>query len=378
MVDPSFRVVTQCAKTKARAGVLKTSRGEVLTPIFMPVATQGSVKALDQDDLETLGVKAILANSYHLYLRPGTQEISSAGGLHRYMTYKGMILTDSGGYQVMSLSRLRTIEDGGVTFQSHIDGSRHHLTPEKVIEIQAQLGSDCWTTLDECPPFPATESQAKTALERTQLWAKDSLEALSRFRGQGANPLFFPILQGSFYPDLRRRAVEGLAELPAQGIAFGGFSVGEPKELTWETLETTTALCPPDKPRYLMGVGTPGDLWEAFSRGVDMVDCVYPTRVARTGHVMTMTGHYNISNASARGNAEPLDPTCACFVCRRYSQGYLRHLFMAKEISVMRLLSFHNIALMLRLSGDIRDAIISGRFEQAHKAFLDGKAAKMA
>ena len=371
----SFKVVK--SDGKARLGVLTTPRGDVETPVFMPVATQASVKALSQEDLETLGTRAILANSYHLYLRPGTATIKAAGGLHKFMKYDGMILTDSGGFQVMSLAELCKIEDGGVVFKSHIDGSSHSLTPEKVITIQRDLGSACWPTLAACPPYPATEAQALQALERTMKWMNMSLPALQRARDEGEKPLFFPILQGGFYPELRRRAAEHMATIPADGIALGGFSVGEPKPLTWETLDATTDLLPQDKPRYLMGVGTPEDLWDAVARGVDMLDCVFPTRVARNGQIMTRKGKFNITNAMCRTDHGPLDPDCGCFVCKRYSRAYLAHLFRAKELVIFRLLSYHNLQCMSDIAGDIRRAIGEGRFQERRAAFVEARRAAL-
>ena len=371
----SFKVLK--TDGKARLGRLTTGHGVVETPVFMPVATQASVKALSTEDLESLGTTAILSNSYHLYLRPGTKTVQAAGGLHKFMKYDGMILTDSGGFQVMSLADLCKIEDGGVVFKSHIDGSSHSLTPEKVINIQRDLGSDCWTALDECPPYPATEAQAKQALERTMTWLEASLPALNKARAEGASPLFFPILQGGFYPELRRRAAEHMAGMPADGIALGGFSVGEPKELTWETLDLTTDALPQDKPRYLMGVGTPEDLWDAVARGVDMLDCVFPTRVARNGQIMTRKGKFNITNAFCRADHGPLDPECSCFVCKRYSRAYLAHLFRAKELVIFRLLSYHNLQCMSDIAGDIRRAISEGRFEERRRAFVEARRAAL-
>jgi queuine tRNA-ribosyltransferase len=284
-----------------------------------------------------------------------------------------MILTDSGGFQVMSLAELRKLEDDGVVFKSHIDGSSHKLTPAKVIEIQAALGSDCWTTLDECPPYPATEAQALSALERTMRWTDASVPVVNNLR---STHLFFPILQGSFYTHLRKRAAEHLAGIPHDGVSMGGFSVGEPKELTWKTLDETTSFLQPGKARYLMGVGTPEDLWEAVRHGVDMMDCVWPTRVARNGQVMTRTGKFNITNAASRGDFGPLDPACACFVCKKYSRSYLRHLFQAHELLVFRLISYHNLFLMEALMSEIRQAIVDERFEEKRKAFLDGRVTK--
>lgn len=370
----SFKVLA--SDGKARLGRLETAHGVVETPVFMPVATQASVKAISQEDLETLGARAILANSYHLYLRPGTATIKAAGGLHRFMNYDGMILTDSGGFQVMSLADLCKIEDGGVTFKSHIDGSSHALTPEKVIDIQSELGSDCWTTLDECPPYPATQAQATAALERTMRWTDSSVPALMKKRDEGAKSLFFPILQGGFFPELRRRAAEHMAGIPCDGISLGGFSVGEPKPLTWETLDKTMDHLPKDKPRYLMGMGTPEELWDAVAHGVDMLDCVFPTRVARNGQLMTRRGKFNITNAACRNDHGPIDPDCACFVCKRYTRSYLAHLFRAKELVIFRLLSYHNLQCMADIMLDIRRAIAEGRFAQSRRAFFEARQPK--
>ncbi|MBI5241577.1 MAG: tRNA guanosine(34) transglycosylase Tgt [Elusimicrobia bacterium] len=370
----AFRVLAQDPSSPARAGVLSTPHGDVETPVFMPVATQGAVKALSQEDLGTLGARAILSNSYHLYLRPGLETVRQAGGLHRFMAYDGMVLTDSGGFQVLSLADLRAVDDEGVTFKSHLDGSEHRLTAESVIEVQQALGSDCWTTLDECPPYPADQAQAAAALRRTMAWSDRSVPALARARDAGARSLLFPILQGSFHPDLRRRAVEHLQSLPWDGVSIGGLSVGEPKDLTWSTLELITSLLPPEKPRYLMGVGTPEDLWEAAARGVDMMDCVWPTRVARNGLAVTRRGRLSISNRACRDDLSPLDPDCACFVCRRYSRAYLCHLFRAKELSVYRLLTYHNLHLMLDIAAAIRRSIREGCFAARRREFLARRA----
>ncbi|MFA6318750.1 MAG: tRNA guanosine(34) transglycosylase Tgt, partial [Elusimicrobiota bacterium] len=305
-----------------------------------------------------------------LYLRPGCPEIKAAGGLHAFMGYDGMILTDSGGFQVMSLSDLREVDDHGVSFKSHIDGSPHRLTPESVIEVQAALGSDCWTTLDVCPAYPCTEAEAASALERTMKWTDRSVPAVARFRDQGSRSLFFPILQGSVFPALRKRAAEHLASVPHDGVSIGGLSVGEPKELTWSTLAAVSGFLPDAEPRYLMGVGTPEDVWESVAAGADMMDCVFPTRVARNGQVFTRTGRYNISNAPSRGNFSPVDPECGCFVCRKYTRAYLRHLFSSRELLVYRLLTYHNLFFMLRTMEEIRASLREGRFAAAKKAFL--------
>ena len=367
--SPGFSVESKDGSSRARLGLLRTPHGDVETPVFMPVATQGTVKAISQEDLETLGVRAILANAYHLYLRPGVEVIRKSGGLHRFMSYDGMILTDSGGFQVLSLADLRNVDDEGVTFRSHWDGSEHRLTAEKVIEVQSDLGSDCWTTLDECAPYPSDEAHAEAALRRTMAWGDRSVAALNRARNSGSHALFFPILQGSFFPSLRKRAAEHIGSLPIDGISIGGLSVGEPKELTWSTLELVTGLLPEDKPRYLMGVGTPGELWRAAALGVDMMDCVWPTRVARNGMAMLRNGRLNIANSSHRENFSPIDDGCPCFVCRRYSRAYLRHLYMAKELLVYRLLSYHNLHLMMSVAADIRRALREGCFEARLREF---------
>ncbi len=368
----SFRIQAKDSSTRARAGVLCTPHGDVETPVFMPVATQGTVKAISQEELGSLGVRAILANSYHLYLRPGTEVVKKAGGLHRFMGYDGMILTDSGGFQVLSQSDLREIDDEGVTFRSHWDGSEHRLTAEKVIEVQRDLGSDCWTTLDECAPYGCDEAHASAALRRTMAWSDRSVIALKKARDAGSRSLFFPILQGSFFPSLRKQAAEHLQTLPWDGVSIGGLSVGEPKDQTWSILETATSLLPEDKPRYLMGVGTPPDLWDAVSRGVDMMDCVWPTRVARNGQAMLRTGKLNIVNSSHRQDFSPLDAECSCFVCRRYSRAYLGHLFRTKELLVYQLLSYHNLHLMMGVAAEIRQALRENCFTQRRDAFLAG------
>lgn len=367
----SFTIKTKDPHSRARLGVLSTPHGEVQTPVYMPVATQASVKAMTQEDLNSIGVEAILSNSYHLYLRPGTEVIAEAGGLHAFMGYDGMILTDSGGFQVWSLSDLREVDDEGVTFKSHIDGSAHRLTAEKVIQVQSALGSDCWTTLDECPPYPSTEAQTEQALRRTMAWTDRSAVELRRQRDAGKKSLFFPIVQGGFFPKLRERAAAHLETVPWDGASLGGFSLGEPKDLTWATLEATTAALPEAKPRYLMGVGTPKDVWEAVERGVDMMDCVFPTRAARNGMVMTRRGRYNIGVAANTRDRGPLDEGCSCFVCARYSRSYLRHLFKAKELSMYRYISYHNLHFMAETMGMIRKSLADGRFVEAKREYLE-------
>ncbi|MDX6768217.1 MAG: tRNA guanosine(34) transglycosylase Tgt [Elusimicrobiota bacterium] len=366
-----FKVLAQDKDTLARAGVLNTPRGEVLTPVFMPVATQASVKALDSDDMRRLGANAILANSYHLYLRPGVDLMQAAGGLHKFMDYDGFILTDSGGFQVLSLSKLRQVDDEGVTFKSHIDGSKHRLTPESVINVQRGLGSDAWTTLDELCPFPAEEPALAAALERTLRWTDRSVPEVERARAEGVKFLFFPLYQGALYPALRKRSAEHMAGVPGDGVSIGGLCVGEPKDMTWSSLRETSLLLPQARARYLMGVGTPRDLWDAVASGADMMDCVYPTRVARNGQVMARTGKYNITNAKCRRDFTPLDPECSCFVCARYTKAYLGHLFRADEIAIHRLLSYHNLHYMADIMTTIRKALLEGRFAEERGRFLE-------
>jgi len=354
----------------ARAGVLDTPRGPVETPVFMPVATQASVKALDSDDLRRLAPRAMLANSYHLYLRPGVETVKEAGGLHKFMDYDCFTITDSGGFQVLSLSSLREIDDEGVTFRSHLDGSTHRLTPESVIAVQAGLGSDGWTTLDECPPYPCDEAHARQALERTRRWLDRSVPAVAAARAAGARALFFPLFQGGLHPALRKRSAEHHNGVPADGISIGGFMVGEDKETTWRELRETTALLRTDRPRYLMGVGTPRDLWDAVACGVDMMDCVYPTRVARNGQIMARDGKYNVTNGRFRRDFTPLDPSCACFVCARYTKAYLGHLLRCEELAAYRLLSYHNLHFMAATAAQVRASIKEGRFSAARAEFL--------
>lgn len=370
----SFRLIAK-DPSGARAGILETPRGPVETPCFMPVATQASVKALDSDDMRRLGATAILSNSYHLYLRPGVDTVKAAGGLHAFMDYDRFILTDSGGFQVLSLSKLREIDDEGVSFKSHIDGSAHRLTPESVIRVQEGLGSDGWTTLDECPPFPCEEKEAARALERTQRWIERSIPEVERARREGAKCLFFPILQGSLFPALRRRAAEHMDGMPADGVSIGGFMVGEDKPTTWRVLAETCSFLKEDRARYVMGVGTPQDIWDTAACGADMMDCVYPTRVARSGQIMSSRGKYNVTNGKFRRDFTPLDPACSCFVCARYTRAYLGHLLRSQELAAYRLLSYHNLHYMEKVASDVRAAIRAGRFTAAREEFMAAQAA---
>ncbi|MFY9386216.1 MAG: tRNA guanosine(34) transglycosylase Tgt [Dethiobacteria bacterium] len=353
-----FDLITVCPKTGARLGKMVTNHGPVDTPAFMPVGTQGSVKGITTDELTALNTAMILANSYHLYLRPGIEVIARAGGLHKMMNWSGGILTDSGGFQIFSLGGLREVEDDGVTFTSHIDGSTHYLTPERVIRIQNILGSDIAMVLDQCPPYPASYEEVHIATERTSRWALRCLEAHLR-----EEQALFGIVQGGVYQDLREKSAADLVKMEFSGYAIGGLSVGEPKELMYQTLERTVPLLPADKPRYLMGVGSPDALLEGSRLGIDLFDCVLPTRIARNGRVMTSRGYLTIRNAVYASDMAPLDDECNCPVCRNYSRAYIRHLLNAGEILGMRLTTYHNLYYLAQLMREIREAICEDRFD---------------
>ena len=340
----------------ARAGILHTAHGEVPTPVFMPVGTAGTVKAMTADAVRATGARMVLGNTYHLMLRPGAERIARLGGLHRFMDWHGPILTDSGGFQVMSLSGLRKMDADGVTFQSHVDGSRHRLTPERSVEIQHLLGADVTMCFDECTPFPATHEQAATSMRLSMRWAARSREAFVPRAGHG----LFGIVQGSVFPDLRAESVAALTGIGFEGYAVGGLAVGEGQEAMFTTLECTTPLLPGDKPRYLMGVGTPADLIGAVRRGIDMFDCVMPTRSGRTGRGYTRGGAINIRNARHAEDNHPLDPNCACPACRGHSRAYLHHLFKANEMLGPMLLTWHNIQYYQDLMAELRAGILAG------------------
>jgi queuine tRNA-ribosyltransferase len=344
--------------------VLETAHGRFDTPVFIPVGTQGSVKAMSPEDLEGAGVKIILANTYHLYLRPGHEIVEQLGGLHCFMNWKGPILTDSGGYQVYSLAKLRSISEKGVNFQSHIDGSRHFLGPEEAIKIQRALGADIIMAFDECVPYPADYEYVLNSVRLNSLWAKRCLE---QERGDGQS--IFGIVQGGMYLDLRETSVNDLVKMGFDGYALGGLSVGEDSETRQKIIRETIGFLPQDKPVYLMGVGKPEDILEAVMLGVDMFDCVMPTRNARNGTLFTNKGNLVIKNSSYADDARPIDEDCGCYTCSNYSRAYLRHLFMANELLAYRLNSIHNIHYYTHLIRDIRNAIRNGRLEEFRDNF---------
>ena len=343
---------------KARAGKIILPHGEVETPVFMPVGTAATVKSMKPEDVERLGAEIILSNTYHLYLRPGSKIIRDAGGLHKFMNWNRPILTDSGGFQVFSLGEMRKITEQGVEFRSFIDGSKHTLTPEKSIEVQCDLGSDIMMAFDECTPYPADRDYVKNSLERTTRWLKRCIKAQQDTEKQA----LFGIMQGGMYSDLREESARQIVDLDLPGYAIGGLSVGEPKELMCEVLDYAVDFLPENKPRYLMGVGTPDYIFEGIQRGIDMFDCVLPTRIARNGTAMTSIGRVNIKNAKYERDFEPLDRECDCYTCRNYSKSYLRHLFKANEILSSILLSTHNLHFLVKMTKNIRKAILEDRF----------------
>ncbi len=361
---------------KARAGKITTSRGVIHTPVFMPVGTVASVKSLDTADIETLGAEIILANTYHTYLRPGEQIIKEHSGLHGFTTYQGNFLTDSGGFQAFSLSDISKADERGIKFKSHIDGSTHYFTPEKVLDIQYALNSDIMMVLDDLIALPAEAKRLKLSVERTTKWAKESLEyhQLQKQNGKAMTNNLFCIVQGGVSKEFRKLSAEGLVALESNGDSFdgfaiGGLSVGEGDADMYDTVEFTTPFLPTDKPRYLMGVGTPEDLIECVYRGVDMFDCVMPTRNARNGALFTSYGRVNIKSAQYKTDQEPLDSECDCLTCKRYSKAYLNHLFRSHELSFYRLASIHNLHYYLTLMRNARKAILEGRFDDFRADF---------
>ena len=348
----------------ARAGVLRLEHGEVPTPIFMPVGTAGSVKAIDPDELERMGAKIILGNTYHLMLRPGMEVMRQAGGLHKFMNWPRPILTDSGGYQVFSLAKLRKMSEKGVEFRSHIDGTKLFIGPEESMAIQKDIGSDIVMIFDECTPWPCTHTDAEKSLRLTQRWG----DRCAKFELQPHQNLF-GIVQGSLYEDLRRDSARYLAKMDLPGYAIGGLSVGEPEEDMKRVLEWVLPELPENKPRYLMGVGTPPQLVEAVARGVDMFDCVLPTRVGRHGMAYTWRGKVQVKAAKWKADFRPIDPDCSCWACKNFTRAYTRHLISTNEILGMRLLTYHNLALYLELMRRMREAILAGTFQQFREDF---------
>ena len=368
-----FTVEARCDQTRARAGVVTTPHGAIETPVFMPVGTHATVKAVAPDDLEAMGAQIVLSNTYHLLLRPGPELVAEFGGLHGFMRWPRPILTDSGGFQVFSLGKLREVSDEGVRFRSHLDGAEITLTPERVMEVEALLGADIILPLDECPPYPCPPEEVARATERTHRWAERALAAKVRH-----DQALFGIPQGGMDERLRAESARFIGALPFDGFSIGGLSVGEPKELMWRMLEAVTPELPDEKPRHLLGVGSPDDLLEGIARGVDMFDCVLPTRTARTGGLYTPSGRVNIRASRFRSERGPVDATCDCYTCRTFSAGYLHHLIRAEEdesrgeLLYYRLASVHNLRFLIRLMEGARAAILAGDFPAYRARFQAG------
>jgi queuine tRNA-ribosyltransferase len=366
---PSFQftVTRSSSECLGRTGIITTRRGEIPTPIFMPVGTQGTVKTLSPADLHEIDAKIILANTYHMMLRPGTDVLDSFGGLHRMMAWDRPMLTDSGGFQVFSLKTLNKISDEGVTFASHLDGKKYFLTPEASMQVQRSIGAEIMMVLDECCPYPADEKTARTALLRSVAWAKRCRDDHPPLRNGQA---LFGIIQGSMYSHLRRESLEQTFPLGFEGLAIGGLSVGEPKPLMIEVLDELMPQMPAHLPRYLMGVGTPEDMFYGVERGIDMFDCVLPTRIARHGAVFTPTGRIDLTGARWQLDDQPISTECSCYACRTFSRGYLRHLFKAKEILALRMASLHNLTFLLDLMKRIRAALAAGTYRALRQEFF--------
>lgn len=361
----SFTVQKQSTETKGRLGLITTDRNRIETPVFMPVGTQGAVKAMTVDNLQEMGFKLILGNTYHLYMRPGADIVKEAGGLHGFMNWNGSLLTDSGGFQVFSLANLNKVSEEGVIFRSHIDGSSHFFTPEKVMEIEMALGADIAMVFDVCLPYPSEHKPAKEAMERTSRWAERCLKAHHQ-PGQ----VLFAIVQGVTYRDLREESARVLTGMDFPGYAIGGLSVGEPKPLMYEVLDYTVPHLPESKPRYLMGVGSPDALWEGVERGIDMFDCVFPTRIARHGTAMTSLGRVIIRDAKYLRDFTPLDPNCNCYTCKSYTRAYLRHLFKAGEFLGGFLITYHNLHFLGEVMNKIRDGLKTDTFYEQKQEFF--------
>ena len=369
-MEKVFEIETKSPRGKARTGFLYTRRGLIETPVFMPVGTLGTVRCLSPDEVAALGARIILANTYHLFLRPGHELIARLGGLHRFMNWPRAILTDSGGYQVFSLAAFCRLEEEGARFKSHLDGQEYLLTPELSLQVQKALEADIRMVLDACLPYPCPYEKAQRLTALTTRWEERSKRA---WEMSPDGSLLFGIVQGGMYPDLRRRSAEEIVGLGFHGYAIGGLSVGEPRDLMLEMLEVSVEHLPEDQPRYLMGVGTPEDILEAVWRGVDMFDCVLPTRNARRGTLFTSQGKIAIKQARFKEDESPLDPDCDCYTCRHFSRAYLRHLFLAGEILALRLNTIHNLSFYMRFMEKIRKAIREGRFEEFRKKFYQKK-----
>jgi len=364
--NPStFRLIQTCPHSKARAGELLTPHGTVATPVFLPVGSQGAVKTLTPEEVKDIGITMVLANTYHLYLRPGIGVIEKMGGLHKFMAWDKAILTDSGGYQIFSLASLRQVSDDGVIFQSHIDGSQHLITPELVIQFQEALAADIFMVLDECPTYDDSFEKVNRAMDRTHQWAERCQRAQ-----KGSDQALYAIVQGGVFPQLRHQSAEYLTSLGFSGYAIGGLSLGEPKKVTLAMTEETVALLPENKPRYLMGVGSPEDLLEGIARGVDIFDSALPTRIARNGALFTGQGRHNIRNTGYSQIEQPIDPDCDCYTCRTFSAAYLHHLFNCNELLAYRLATIHNLNFLNNLMGKVRSAILNGTFNSFKDNFL--------
>jgi queuine tRNA-ribosyltransferase len=363
----TFTIDAECPDSWARAGTISTPHGTISTPIFMPVGTQATVKSVSPEELREVGAQIILANTYHLMLRPGSALIAEFGGLHSFSHWDGPILTDSGGFQVFSLGHLRKLSEDGAAFKSHLDGSPHMLTPESVMQIEAELGADIILPLDICAAYPCSPQEAKAAMERTHRWAERALIAKEKYRPEQT---LFGIVQGAFEPELRQESARFIGNLPFAGLSIGGLSVGEPKAMMWEMLRYVTPELPRGKPRHLLGVGSPEDLVTGVGLGMDMFDCVLPTRVARHGGLFTRAGRVNIKSARFRSEHGPIEEGCDCYTCRNYSAAYVHHLLRAGEHLYYRLGSIHNIRFMLRLAGELRAAIIAGNYSAFRDEFL--------
>ncbi|MDT2045341.1 tRNA guanosine(34) transglycosylase Tgt [Priestia aryabhattai] len=362
-----YEHIKTCKQTGARLGIVHTPHGSFETPIFMPVGTLATVKTMSPEDLKAMGAGIILSNTYHLWLRPGHEIVKKAGGLHKFMNWDRPILTDSGGFQVFSLSDLRRIEEEGVHFRNHLNGDKLFLSPEGAMEIQNALGSDIMMAFDECPPYPAEYDYLKRSVERTSRWAERCLKAHSRPQDQG----LFGIVQGGEFEDLRRQSASDLVSMDFPGYAVGGLSVGEPKDVMNRVLEFTTPYLPADKPRYLMGVGSPDSLIDGAIRGIDMFDCVLPTRIARNGTLMTSEGRLVVKNAKYAEDFGPIDPNCDCYTCKNYSRAYIRHLIRSNETFGIRLTSYHNLYFLLNLMEQVREAIREDRLGDFRDEFFD-------